>query len=46
MKTTMRKRKRIDVKDGNISVPIYQFSDGRYCVDVLLGMRQPWKPED
>lgn len=40
MKTTLRKRKRIDVKDGNISVPIYQFSDGRYCVDVLLGKKR------
>ncbi len=31
------KPKRIEVKDGNIVVPIYQFSDGRYCVDTLLG---------
>jgi len=26
------KPKRIEVKDGNIVVPIYRFSDGRYCV--------------
>jgi integrase len=31
------KTKRIEVKEGNISVPIYEFSDGRYCVDMLLG---------
>ena len=31
------KAKRIEVKEGNISVPIYEFSDGRYCVDMMLG---------
>ena len=31
------KAKRIEVKEGNISVPIYEFSDGRYCVDRMLG---------
>ncbi len=31
------KTKRIDVKEGNISVPIYEFSDGRFCVTTLLG---------
>lgn len=31
------KKKRIEVKEGNISVPIYQFSDGRFCIDTLLG---------
>ncbi len=31
------KAKRIDIKEGNVSVPIYRFSDGRFCVDTLLG---------
>lgn len=31
------KTKPIEVKEGNISVPIYEFSDGRYCVDMMLG---------
>jgi integrase len=31
------KTKRIEVKEGNISVPIYKFSDGRFCIDTLLG---------
>ncbi len=31
------KAKRIEVKDGSIVVPVYQFSDGRYCVDTVLG---------
>ncbi len=34
------KTKRIEVKEGNISVPIYEFSDGRYCVDTLLGEKR------
>ena len=34
------KTKRIEVKEGNVSVPIYEFSDGRYCVDTLLGERR------
>lgn len=34
------KAKRIEVKEGNISVPIYEFSDGRYCVDILLGEKR------
>ena len=35
------KAKRIDVKDGNVVVPIYQFSDGRFCVDsVIAGKRK------
>jgi len=34
------KTKRIEVKEGNISVPIYEFSDGRYCVDILLGEKR------
>jgi integrase len=29
--------KRIEVKEGNIVVPIYEFSDGRFCVDIKLG---------
>lgn len=33
----MKKSKKIEVKDGNITVPIYIFSDGRFCVDALLG---------
>jgi integrase len=31
------KSKRIEVKDGNITVPIYEFSDGRFCVDTMMG---------
>ena len=34
------KAKRIEIKEGNISVPIYEFSDGRYCVDTLLGKKR------
>ena len=34
------KAKRIEVKEGNISVPIYEFSDGRYCVDMMLGEKR------
>lgn len=34
------KTKRLEVKEGNISVPIYEFSDGRYCVDILLGEKR------
>ncbi len=30
------KPKRIEVKDGTISVPIYEFADGRYCVDTTV----------
>ena len=32
--------KRIEVKEGNISVPIYEFSDGCHCVDMLLGEKR------
>jgi integrase len=31
------KAKRIEVKEGNITVPIYEFADGRFCVDTMLG---------
>jgi integrase len=31
------KAKRIEVKEGSVSVPIYRFSDGRFCVDTLVG---------
>ena len=34
------KARRIEIKEGNISVPIYEFSDGRYCVDTLLGEKR------
>ena len=34
------KTKRIEIKEGNISIPIYEFSDGRYCVDTLLGEKR------
>lgn len=34
------KTKHIEVREGNISVPIYEFSDGRYCVDMLLGEKR------
>jgi len=30
------KTKRIEVKEGNVSVPTYEFPDGRFCVDTLL----------
>ncbi|MGI9114622.1 MAG: tyrosine-type recombinase/integrase [Chthoniobacterales bacterium] len=32
--------KRFEVKDGRVSIPIYQFSDGRFCVDTLLGKKR------
>lgn len=32
--------KRIEVKDGNIVVPIYEFTDGRFCVDMKLGEKR------
>ena len=31
------KTKHLEIKDGNISIPIYAFTDGRYCVDTVLG---------
>lgn len=31
------KTKHIEIREGNISIPIYEFSDGRFCVDVNLG---------
>lgn len=31
------KTKRLEVKEGSISIPIYEFSDGRFCVDTMLG---------
>jgi len=34
------KDEHIEVKEGNISVPIYRFSDGRYCVDTMLGTQR------
>ena len=34
------KPERIEVKEGNILVPIYKFSDGRYCVDTTLGRKR------
>jgi hypothetical protein len=34
------KTKRIEIKERNISVPIYEFSDGRYGVDSLLGEKR------
>lgn len=34
------KAKRLEVKEGNITIPIYEFSDGRYCVDTLLGEKR------
>jgi integrase len=40
MKSSSSKRKRIDVKEGNIVIPIYEFSDGRYCLDTMLGTRR------
>ncbi len=34
------KSKRIEVKEGSVSVPIYRFSDGRFCVDTLVGKKR------
>jgi integrase len=34
------KKKKIEVKEGNITVPIYVFSDGRFCVDTMLGEKR------
>ena len=31
------KTKKFEVKDNGISIPIYAFSDGRFCVDTKLG---------
>jgi integrase len=31
------KSKRLEVKEGSISIPIYVFSDGRFCVDTVMG---------
>ena len=30
------KPKRIEIKENNVVVPIYEFSDGRFCVDTKL----------
>ena len=30
------KTKHLEVKEGSISIPIYEFSDGRCCVDTVL----------
>jgi integrase len=40
MKSRSSKAKRIEVKEGNISIPIYRFSDGRYCLDTKLGSKR------
>ncbi len=34
------KKKKIEVKEGNITIPIYVFSDGRFCVDTMLGEKR------
>lgn len=34
------KAKRIEIKEGNVAVPIYRFSDGRFCVDTLVGKKR------
>ncbi len=34
------KAKRIEVKEGSISVSIYKFSDGRFCVNTLVGKKR------
>ena len=31
------KTKHLEIKEGSISIPIYAFADGRYCVDTVLG---------
>ena len=31
------KPKHHEVRDGSISLPIYEYSDGRFCVDAVLG---------
>jgi hypothetical protein len=30
----------IEIKNGNITVPIYEFADGRFCVDTMLGQKR------
>ena len=35
------KSSRIEIKEGNAVIPIYKFSDGRFCVDaVIAGKRK------
>jgi integrase len=34
------KPKRIEIKEGSIVIPIYEFTDGRYCVDTMLGEKR------
>ncbi len=34
------KKKHHEVKDGSVAIPIYEFSDGRFCVDATLGGRR------
>ncbi len=31
------KAKRIEIKEGNVSIPICRYADGRFCVDTLVG---------
>jgi len=31
------KKRKLEIKDGNIVVPIYVFADGRFCVDTMVG---------
>jgi integrase len=31
------KAKKIEVKEGSVCIPIYEFADGRFCVDTLVG---------
>jgi integrase len=40
LRVSRSKPERIEVKDGNIVVPIYKFSDGRFCVDTMLGEKR------
>jgi len=40
MSRVKAKPKRIDIKDGNVVIPIYEFSDGRFCVDTMLGEKR------
>jgi hypothetical protein len=32
--------KRIELKEGSIVIPFYEFSDGRFCVDTTLGEKR------
>ena len=34
------KPKRIEIKEGSIVIPVYEYADGRFCVDTMLGEKR------